>query len=87
MQSVNLDELADKVADKIMAAKRAYWVDPETHADHHDWVRAKKAGEEEFKQLRRRIILSACIWAVPIILAFIVSAIWRDVVARIVGHP
>jgi len=81
----NIDDLADKVADRIMVAKRLQWVDPETHANHHEWIKGKQAFEEDIKNLKRRIILSACIWAVPIILAFLLSSVWRSVIAAIVG--
>jgi hypothetical protein len=85
MENFNIDELANKVADRMMSAKRAQWVDPETHANHHEWIKGKQAFESDIKALKRRIIMSACIWAVPLILAFAASALWRSVVAAIVG--
>lgn len=77
------DRIADKLADRLMSAKRAQWIDPETHSEHHEWVRGRISSEAELRDLKKRIVMSACIWAVPLILAFIASALWREIVASI----
>lgn len=79
------DRIADKLADRLMSAKRAQWIDPETHSEHHEWVRGRINNEAELRELKKRIVLSACIWAVPLILAFIASALWREIAASITG--
>ena len=84
-QSIDYEQLAEVVANRIMSAKRAQWVDPETHSEHHDWIKQKVAEEEDLRLLRRRIIASACIWAVPLIMAFLASAFWRELIRLIKG--
>lgn len=85
MTPADVERIADTLATKIMDSKRAQWVDPETHADHHDWVKGRMASEKDIRELKKRIVMSACIWAVPLILAFLASAVWRDIVRLIKG--
>ena len=90
MNSLSDEELAqfaNRVAEEIAGKRRAQWIDPQTHHEHHEWVKIQKSREEEFKALRQKIITSACLWAVPIVCAFILSVFWREFVRIINDAP
>lgn len=82
-----LDVIAEKTAERMISAKRAQWIDPETHHEHHEWVKTRITDAEHWREAKRRIALSACIWAVPIIIGFIAVSVWRQIVSAAVGHP
>lgn len=83
MSAEQLDKIAARVADELTDRKRALWVEPETHHRHHAWVDSKIVDEEEIKALKKKIIESAVIWAVPIIIGFVVSIFWDGLLAFI----
>jgi len=61
-----LDKIADMLADKLTSSKRAQWIDPETHSEHHSFVGKQIQRESDLMELRQRIVMSACIWAIPL---------------------
>lgn len=71
-----IDEVANKLAQKLFDEKRALWVDPETHHQDHEWVKSKRLYESELRDLRKKIIQSAVIWAVPIVCGFVIALFW-----------
>jgi len=60
-------------------ANRLFRVDAETHEEHHDWIKEKIAAEVERRRSRRRILESALIWALPLALVFVGTALWESV--------
>lgn len=76
----DIEAIASKTADELSTRKRAQWVDPETHQEHHTWVSRQLKRETEYSELRQKILTSACIWAIPIVLAFALSALGRELV-------
>jgi hypothetical protein len=73
-----LDSIANRLADELIQRRRAQWVDPETHSQHHQWVEGRLQAESERKQLINKIILSACIWTIPLILLWVASSFWHS---------
>lgn len=69
--------LADIIRDQLQELRLNHWIEPELHARHHAWVNSKVRREADLRKAVRKIALSACIWAVPILLAFLGSAIWH----------
>jgi hypothetical protein len=78
-----IDLIAGKVADELASRKRAQWVDPETHSDHHRHVAGLIQREADMTELRKKITYSACIWAVPFILLWVASAFWQSIMRAV----
>lgn len=78
LSPVEIQAIAEQTADRLAARNRADWVDPETHTKHHRWLATQMKREADFVELRQKIMTSACIWAIPIILAFTLTAIGRE---------
>lgn len=74
------DLLASRIADELSTRKRAQWVDPETHMQHHQHVAVLIRREEELTELKKKILYSACMWAIPLIFAFVLSSFWQSIV-------
>lgn len=59
-----------------------------THAEDHRWVKLQRTNEKEkdleLRELKRRILRSACIWAIPFIIGFLFTAIYHETIS-IVG--
>ena len=85
MEQQDIDRIAAKVADELSTRKRAQWVDPETHMQHHQHVAVLIRREADLAELRKKIIYSACMWAVPLICAFVLSSSWQAVLRAIKG--
>lgn len=85
LSPADIELIAAKTVDLLAGAKRAHWVEPEIHAHDHVWIGAQRKREQDFIALRQKIITSACIWAVPIILAFVLSSIWREFLRLVKG--
>jgi hypothetical protein len=81
----DIETIAERTVAMLAGAKRIHWVDPEVHADDHGWVAVQRKREQDFIELRQKILTSACIWAVPIILAFVLSAFWRELLRILKG--
>ena len=83
-----LDAIAEKIAIKLIDEKRAMWVDPEIHHEDHQWIKSKRFDEVELKKLRRKIIESAVIYAVPIVCGFVALVFWdglKEALKRALG--
>lgn len=76
LSSEELDRVAEILAEKLFNEKRALWIDPEHHHAQHQWIHSKMLDEEEMRKLRRKIIESAVIWAVPLIVGFVCMIFW-----------
>lgn len=90
MSPDEIEAVSDLVVKKLCDAKRARWVDPDTHDDHHNWVAAKMKDEEERRAMRRKVIESSIGWALPIFLAFIAVSAWQSILHSIkafLGKP
>lgn len=72
-----IDAIALKTSEHMTDKKRAQWVDPDTHAEHHDWVKRQMVSEEEKRKIKQKIIQSAIVWAAPICLGFVATALWH----------
>jgi hypothetical protein len=83
MEPHEIDTLAVRVADELSSRKRAQWVDPDTHSDHHRFVGRQMQREIDMTELKRKIAYSACIWAVPFILLWVASSFWQSIVRAI----
>lgn len=73
----DINAIAAKTSEYMIANKKLQWVDPETHATHHDWIKQKLIDEEEARKVRQKIIQSAIVWVVPICLSFVGFALWQ----------
>lgn len=79
----DLDRVAAILAEKLFNEKRALWIEPEQHHAQHQWVHSKMLDEDEMRKLRRKIIESAVIWAVPIIIGFVCAVFWDGLLQMI----
>lgn len=79
----DIESIAELTAKKLIDEKRAKWVDPDTHDNHHEWVRKKMQDENDRRAMRRRVIESALIWALPIFLTFFAGSIFHSIKAWI----
>lgn len=79
-KQINIDEIASKVAEKL-ESKIASAVDHDRHHDHHEWIESQLEKEKEYQALRKKLIVSACLWTIPIILAFTLSAFWNELLS------
>lgn len=77
--------IATKVADELVDRKRARWIEPEIHAQHHGHVSTWIQRESDLTELKKKIIYSACMWAVPLIIAFVLSSFWQSIVRVLKG--
>lgn len=77
--------LAKKVVDELTTRKRAQWVDPETHFEHHRHVATLMQREADMSELKKKIIYSACLWALPLLLMWVASSFWQSIVRAIHG--
>lgn len=80
-----IDLIASAVTEKLVNEKRAYWVDPETHAEHHEWVKKQIESEKDRRKFRQQVIRSSILWAVPIVIAFVVTSTWKELI-RVFGE-
>ena len=71
-------KVASLIADELTTKKRAQWIDPETHSDHHAWIGDKQKNEQEWKKFRSKVLESSVGWAVPLVLMFICVAMWHE---------
>ena len=76
LSTEDLDQLAALLMEKMFDEKRARWIEPEEHHAQHQWIKTKMLDEEEMRKLRRKIIESAVIWAVPLIIGFVCAVFW-----------
>lgn len=76
LSAEDIDQLAAILMVKMFDEKRARWIEPEEHHEQHQWIRSKMLDENEMRKLRRKIIESAVIWAVPIIIGFVCAVFW-----------
>lgn len=76
LSAEQIDRVAELLAEKLFNEKRALWIEPEQHHAQHQWIQSKMLDEEEMRKLRRKIIESAVIWAVPLIVGFICMVFW-----------
>lgn len=58
-------------------------MDLQEHTEDHRWTRGKREGEAELAKLKRKILASACIYAVPLILGFVLVSVWHEFVAKL----
>lgn len=83
MTETEIREMAEIVAESLRRNGSPYWVEPNTHKSHHDWVSGRLKAENELVELKKKIVYSACIWAVPIIIAWATSSMWASFVKAI----
>lgn len=84
LEQDDIDRIAEKLSVCLIESRKARWVDPDTHAAHHEWAAVKMSSEAEWRAMRLRVIESAAIWAIPIIIGFVATAIWHESIARII---
>lgn len=80
-----IDLLAQKVAEELDKKTRAFWVEPETHFTHHQYVTAQIDRQRDRNELRNQVIKSACIWALPIVIGWFVAASWSHFIKLVAG--
>jgi hypothetical protein len=76
ISSDDINQIAEQITCKLVDQKRALWVDAETHHQDHEWVKLKRLDEEEYRAFRRKVIQSASVWALIIVLGFVASVFW-----------
>lgn len=64
-------------------AEESIAMDLQEHTEDHRWARSKREGEAEIAKLKRKILASACIYAVPLILGFVLISVWHEFVAKL----
>lgn len=85
MDQEDVDRIAERVVDRLTIKSRAEWVDPETHARHHRHVATLIQREEDMSELKKKILYSTCMWAVPLLIAFALSSFWQSIVKVLKG--
>ena len=57
------------------------------HSEDHQWVQRNRTQEKEsaaeLKELKRRVLRSACIWAIPFIIGFLFTAIYHEAISMV----
>jgi len=86
MSPDEIEAISELVAVKLCDAKRAKWVDPDTHDAHHSWVKQKIQDEEDRRSMRKRVIESALVWAFPLFLGFVGISMWQYI-RTLLGKP
>ncbi len=73
--SVDTEELATAIVEKMKAERHAMWVDPETHASQHEFIAQmileRKERAERRKRIEDRIAGSLILSAVLAIIGFL----------------
>ncbi len=73
--SVDTEELATAIVEKMKAERHAMWVDPETHASQHEFIAQmileRKERAERRKRIEDRIAGSLILSAVLVIIGFL----------------
>jgi len=58
------------------------------HSEDHQWIKQSRSQESEraaeLKELKRRILRSACIWAIPFIIGFLFTALYHEAISVLV---
>lgn len=72
-------QISKQVAEQMIAQKNAYWIDPETHARDHALISRIRGEREESRQFRTKIIQSAAIWALVIVIGWVAVTLWQAV--------
>lgn len=75
MTDDDIRRLASAVAGKINIG-----VDHAQHARDHAWIQARRRAERDWQELRRKVIASAAIWALPLVIGFVAAALWGKIV-------
>jgi len=78
MTEDHIERLAQRTADVLLS--RSPWGSPEAHADDHRWIKERREAQQVWRRMRAKVLASAAIWAVPIILAFVAVASWEKIV-------
>jgi len=68
------NNIADKIVIKLESSRS---LSSQKHDVHHKWVDDKIDSEKETRKARKRIFESSLIWALPIALGFIATAVWK----------
>ncbi len=69
--------ISQQLAEQMVEHKRAYWIDSEKHAKDHALVDRIRIEREEGRQFRRKIMQSATIWAVILLLGWVGVTLWQ----------
>jgi len=72
-----------QIEDVRRIAEESIAMDLQQHTEDHRWTRSKREGELELARLKRKILASACIWAVPFIFGFVLISVWHEFVAKL----
>jgi hypothetical protein len=86
LQTEEVEAIAEATAKAMMEQKRAKWLDPESHSKQHDWVAAKMKAEQKKEEFRAKVLQSATIWALILVMGFLASALWEKFVSSITNH-
>jgi len=87
LEATEIDLIAERTATLLAEKKRAHWVDPEIHAEHHSWtslqITAQDRRREFWEGVRQKIVASAAIWALPILIGAIALVSWEWFIGRV----
>lgn len=83
LNDAEVEAVAEKLASNLMEKRRLQWVDPETHYQHHQFVGGQILRMKNLERLKTKIVMSACIWAIPLILVWVASSFWHSIISAI----
>lgn len=84
MQTIT-PEAARAIAAEVVSELHGARIDPAQHAADHRWVQEKRKAQAEWATLRRKIVTSSAIWAIPLLLGFLAVASWEKLLRLLTG--
>jgi len=83
LNETDIEAIAKQLADNLVEKRRLQWVDPETHYQHHQFVGDQITRMKNLEKLKHKILLSACIWAIPFVLIWLATSFWESILSAI----
>ncbi len=80
LSSEEISAIARETAQNLTAEYKQLWIDRETHYHDHIWIAEQKRRQEDWAAFKRKIISSAAIWALILLLGFIGMSTWQSVI-------
>jgi len=77
------ERIAQQLAVELTKHKQAHWVESELHYQDHQWIKDRREYEKEHKIVKSKIIQSAIVWALIIIMGFLVKTVWKAFITTV----
>lgn len=74
--SLSHDEMKELSRNVLDMDPRDHWVD-------HQWTKAMRDNDARWLRMREKILTSAAVFALPIALGFLATALWHEVASRL----